>query len=252
MKKIILLASLFVGTLVNAQITVTVQGNAIQDGYTFTTTSLAEAQNGLPQPNKLRFSVTNDGTEGIYVAAKLVSKSSNAPAEGTQLCFGSLCVPNINPGLLVTYYNELPAGETTPGEDDHFINSHAGTDGGPVTYNLAIVRLNYDEENDEYTEAETLRTFNYVYQPLAGLNDVSGLKKLGVTVENTIVKNSLNIAATQDASLQLFDTTGKLVKTTAVKSGNQAVELSALSAGIYLAKFTTADSKTATIKVVKN
>ena len=252
MKKIILLATLFIGALVNAQVTVTVLGNAIQNGYTFTTTSIAQVQDGMPQPNKLRFTVTNDGAEPIYVAAKLVGKSSNAPAEGTQLCFGSLCVPNITPGLLVTYYLELAPGETTPNEDDHFINSHAGTDGGAVTYNLAIVRLNYNEEDQEYTEAETLRTFNYVYQPAAGVTGFDGLQKLGLTIESTVIKNSLTVNATQNASLQLFDTTGKLVKTTAVKSGSQAIELSALTTGVYMAKFTTADNKTAAIKVVKN
>jgi len=256
MKKIILLASLLFGTFVSAQqIAVNVQGNQIQDGYTFTTNSLEEIAGTLPQPNKLRFSVTNTGTEGIFVGTKLISMSSNVDGEGTQLCFGSLCLPNVATGTLVPYYDELPAGETTPGEDDHFVNTNPGTDGNPVSYQIAIVRLSIVETEDgdlEITELETLRTFNYVYQPTAGLNDLSGLQQLGLNLENTVVKNSLNITATQNASLQLFDTTGKLVKTATVKSGSQAIELSALTTGVYMARFTTQGNKVATVKIVKN
>lgn len=239
------------GTLVNAQVTVTAQGSPIEDGYTFTTSSLAGLED-VAQPNKLRFTVTNNGTEGIYVGAKLISASSNAPAEGTQLCFGSLCLPDVSANALVPYYFELAPGETTPSADDHFINSQAGTDGNPVTYQLAIVKLSYNEDEDEYTEIETLRTFSYVYQPAAGLTDLNGLAKLGLTVNNTVIKNALNVNAVQDASLQLFDTTGKLVKAIAVKSGEQSIDLSALTTGIYMARFTTTGNKVATVKVVKN
>jgi len=255
MKKIILLASLFIGSLVSAQqIAVTIQGNQIEEGYTFTTNSLAGI-NDLGQPNKLRFSVTNNGTESIFVGAKLISMSSNAPGDGTQLCFGSLCYPNIDPNTIVPYYDELTPGSTTPSEDDHFINTHAGTDGNAVNYKIGIVRLSVVEtEEGDYTvtELETLITFNYVYQPLAAITTFSALKALGLDVANTVVTNTLNVTATQNASLQLYDVTGKLIKTTGITSGDQAIDLSALNTAVYFARFTTADKKTAQIRIVKN
>jgi hypothetical protein len=255
MKKIILFASLLFVSLTNAQqATVRVNGTLIQDGYTFTTSSLAGLSD-VSQPNKLRFSVTNTGTEGIYVGAKLISKSTNAPAEGTQLCFGSLCLPNVTASTLVPYYDELPAGETTPSEDDHFINTIAGSDSNPVSYQIGIVKLSIvvNEDGDQdVTELETLVTFNYVYQPTAGLNDLSALDRLGLSVQNTVVKNALNVTAAQNADLQIFDINGKAVKVAALKSGAQAVDLSALATGVYTARFTTGTNKVATLKIVKN
>jgi hypothetical protein len=248
MKKIILLAVLALTGIATAQqIKVVRPGGAeLLDGATFTTNSASDETTG---PNRMRFKITNLTDEEMIVGAKVLGFTDNVDGTEVQFCFG-VCLYELSPGIIIP--NEpLAGGATTTADDDHFQNYNVGT-GGPVTYHLAFVKLDYDSDNDVYTEVEELFDFYYTYDATAGVTSFDGLKELGLSIEGTIVKSSLNVNASQSASLQLFDTTGKLVKTTAIKSGSQAIELSALSAGIYMAKFTTADNKTATVKIVKN
>jgi Secretion system C-terminal sorting domain len=250
MKKIILLAILALSGIAQAQqIKVNRPGGLqLNNGDTFVTNSVETPQQNINGSNKLRFTVTNLTEESMRVGIKVKSVSDNVDGTNVQLCF-DICVYDIQPDLLLTGV-EIDGGATTLSSEDHFWSFNAGT-GGPVTYQLAFVKLDGNED-DGYTVVEELLNFNYVYDATAGVSNFDGLKQMGVTVENTVVKNSLNLTAAQNASLQLFDTTGKLIKTTAVKSGAQAIDLSALTTGIYMAKFTTVDNKTAAIKVVKN
>lgn len=253
MKKIILSAILFISALVaNAQqVEVTVQGGTvIEDGYTFTTSSLALPSSSIT-PNKLKFNVKNLTEGEMYVGAKLVSMSSNSTGQNTQLCFGSLCIPNVAVGTVVPQYEALEAGATTPSDDDHFINSNAATDGGAITFQIAIVKLNMDQETMEYTEGETFLTFNYVYQPTAGTSDFDKIKAAGISLNSTVVASNISFTATTAGTLNVFDMSGKKVRTAAFASGSQSIETSSLSAGIYTAQFTTSEKKSGEIKIVK-
>ena len=247
MKKIILLAVLALSFFAQAQQIKVVRpgGGELIDGSTFTTNILSD---DISASNRMRFKITNLTDETMTVGAKVLGFSDNVDGTELQFCFG-VCLTSITPGVLIPG-SGIDPGATTIADDDHFQNNNPGS-GGPVTYHLAFVKLEQNEDGD-YIEVEELLDFYYVYDATAGVTGFDGLQKLGLTVESTIVKNSLNVNATQNASLQLFDTTGKLVKMATIKSGKQEIELSALSTGIYMAKFTTADSKTVTVKVVKN
>lgn len=248
MKKIILLAALLLSGIAQAQqISVSRPGGIqITDGQTITTNSIAT---GDDAPNKIRFKVTNLTEETIQIGIKVLEISDNVDGTQLQLCFDA-CLDNIYEGLVIPNAFLLDPGATTPSNDDHMWNYNPGT-GGDVSYHLAFVKLEYNEETDAYTELEELLDFYYVYQPTAGVTSFSGLQQMGLSIESTVVKNSLNITATQSAALQLFDATGKLVKTATVKSGSQGVDVSALATGVYMAKFTVGN-KAATVKVVKN
>lgn len=248
MKKIILMAALALGTFAQAQQISVVRpgGLELADGETFTTNSISSSEDA---PNKMRFRVLNLTDDTMIIGAKVLSFSNNTDGSMVQLCFNT-CLYEITPGLIIPNV-PIEAGQATPSADDHFWNMNPGT-GGAINYHLAFVKLEYNEEEDTYTELEELLDFYYIYDATAGVTSLDGLQQMGLTVENTIIKNTLNISATQNASLQLFDATGKLVKTVGVKSGAQAIDLAALSTGVYMARFTTAANKTATVKVVKN
>jgi len=243
MKKIILLASLLLCSLTQAQIiTATGNGEAITEGKTFTFNSLEEGEATLTLVAK------NVTTNPIYLKLK-VNSITNADGTSVQFCFGGLCYFSIEEGDTVPANNVLkaiPAGETNVA-NDHFYNENAGVNAAEkVSYNLSFVQV--DETGKELA---TLLTFNYNYSPTASLTSIAALKNMGITVNNTVVKNVLDITATQNTTLEVYTLNSQKVKTVALKNGFQSVDLSALSTGVYFANFTS-NSKRSSIKIVKN
>ena len=95
-----------------------------------------------------------------------------------------------------------------------------------------------------------LQTLSYTYSATAG-TDVAALQQMGISIKNTVVANTAVIMANDAAGMQLFSTTGALVKAGELVSGTNTVDLSSLSAGVYLAKFSAA-GKTASARIIKN
>src|SRR5690606_27533073 len=95
-------------------------------------------------------------------------------------------------------------------------------------------------------------SFGYKYQSTMNTDNFEALKNMGIVVNNTVVKNNLNIDATANASVQLYDITGKLVRTAKIENGSQAIDLSGLNSAVYIAKFKTEDNRATQIKIVKN
>jgi len=249
MKKIILLAALALGSFVNAQqITVnTPGGGSLEEGEVYTTSSVANPN--LNEDNKLRFNITNNTEEDIYVKVKVTSIDGNEEGGSVQLCYW-VCFYDIAVGTVVpdfTAGTEIAPGATTTSSEDHFISFYTGNGTDDVTYGLAFIKTDVNG-----TELETLVNFTYKYQPTAGVKDLAGLKNMGLSINNTVVKNALNIDATVNAAAQVYDINGRVVFTGNVVNGSNALNLSGLSTGVYTARFKTADNKTAEIKLVKN
>ena len=244
MKKLLLLAGLLSLGAVNAQITITHDGVEYEDGYVFTST---EPQTHLP------ILITNTSeTETVYVKIKvdevLNTTLGNNTGDNLQFCILDICYTQVTAGLV---YPPGDIVELSPGESnsnaDHFYSSDAGNGVDPATYSFTVIQT--DENGNETDE---LVSFTYIYAPTAGVNNFEALKNMGIVVNNTIVKNALTIDATVNATVQLFDTNGKLVKTAKIENGTQAIDLSEFNAAIYIAKFMTVDNRSTTIKIVKN
>ena len=242
MKKIILLATLLLSGLTQAQvITATGNGEAITEGKTFTFTSLGEFEANLG------ISVTNVSNANINLKLK-ANYLVNSDGSELQFCFGGECYNSIETGSTVP---STPSGVTLkPGEknnqEDHFFNNNVGGSGNKVIYNLSFIQV-----DDAGKEIATLLTFNYKYSATAGTNDFTALKNIGITVNNTVVKNTMDVTANQNATLEVYTLNGQKVKSAAIKSGSQSVDLSALSTGVYIAGFKTG-TKTSQIRIVKN
>lgn len=245
MKKLLLLAGLlFIGT-VNAQITVTHDGIPFENDDTPFTYNTAGTH--LP----ILIANTSE-TETVYVKIRvdevLNTTLGNNTGNNLQFCVLDICYIGVTAGVSYPPNDivELLPGETTS-ELDHFYSSDPGNGEGPATYSFTVL-----ETDAEGNETDEIVSFTYIYDATAGINNFEALKNMGIALNNTVVNNTLNIDATINSSVQLFDINGKLVKSAKVEIGSQAIDLSELNSAIYIAKFVTSDNRSTTVKIVKN
>lgn len=246
MKKLILLAGLLITGFAQAQIvTITGNGDPIEEGETFTFTTRQ------PQAtSELDLLVTNITDQDIYVKLRMNSITNNANGNQVQFCFGELCFFTVQVGSLVpnnTLQSKIEPGESNPPADHFWNNDEGDVVGQPVSYNMSFVLTDANG-----TILETLRTFNYVYAPTMGTNDFTSLESLGISVSNTVVKDMLKLNSSQKATVEFYSVSGQLVKSSSVAEGNQSIDLSGLSAAVYIAKFTTENNQSSSIRIVKN
>ncbi len=241
MKKIILIAGLLFCGLTQAQITVTGNETEITEGQTFTFNTLDD------ETATLDLVVTNNSANTINIKMK-VKSITNSDGSDVQFCLEQ-CFFNISVGSKVPSFPqgvEIAAGASTVG-DNHFWNNNPGIDQtAPVSYELAIITVDIDGN-----EVDELIAFNYVYSPAASTNDFEALQNAGISLKSTVMNNSIEIDAQQNANLELYNTNGQLVKSVKISTGNQLIDVSSLSTAIYIARFTTEDNKTSQIRVVK-
>jgi hypothetical protein len=166
-----------------------------------------------------------------------------------QFCF-NVCYFMVEAGMTAPEGTEgitLAPGASNNSED-HFLNGYAGDNGNGVTYNMSFIQV--DDAGNQI--GEDLISFSYKYEPTAGVNDFESLQNMGINVKNTVVKNQMDVTANQNATMQVYNINGQLVKTAAITNGSQSVDLSTLSTATYIARFTTAENKTSQIRIVKN
>jgi len=249
MKKIILLAAVFLTTLAQAQapaISVFNGSVEVTEGYQYESHSL-----NVDAPEELKLKVKNLGDATINLKLKTTGLTNADDNLGyIQFCFDGQCnfmvsqnstVPSAVDGLVLT-----PGASN--GDDDHFFSVYKGDiEGQPVIFNLAIVQVDANG-----TEIATLRNFSYKYSATAGLSDFALLSKMGIIINNTIVKNSLDITANQNAKLEVININGQTIKMATIKDGSQSVDLSGLASAVYFARFTNENKQTSQIRIVKN
>lgn len=246
MKKIILAAVLFVSAFAQAQITVWNGEVQLENDATY-------IYNTLGEQNKMHFLVQNETNATINVKLKMVEAINNPDGLNVQFCYGGYCYNTAPQGTLAppgpqSEYTEIPAGSNN-GNTDYFYNSYAGDTPGVVSYKMAIVHI--DAAGAQV--GEPIITFTYKYDPTAAsTTDFTALEQMGIVVNNTIVKNTLDITANQSAKLEIVNINGQSVKTAAIANGSQSIDLSTVAAGVYFARFTTEANKTAQVKIAKN
>jgi len=244
MKKFILSAALLFAGLAQAQLTITGNDQEIAEGQTF-------IFNTLNAQAALHLQVINETEEPVYIQLK-VNSITNADGSEVQFCFGEQCYFDIEQNDVVPTGAYLTQGAIEPGETnpsgDKFLNSNPGTvSGQDVIYNLSFLKV-----TNTGSILETLVTFNYKYSPTASVDDFTALKNMGVTLSSTVVKSQLDVTADDNVTMELYNINGQIVKTATVAQGTQAVDLSSLSAAVYIASFTTQDNRTSKIRIVKN
>lgn len=211
-------------------------GNAITDGQEF-----VFGDNTIPG-GYLNFFVTNDSDAPINMKIEFVS--TNNSGDVFQICFGGQCISETEvgesypPGPPAT----IDAGDTT-GEGNHLFNYGESAE-DILEYVCRFYQL--DEAGNEVGDDLTV---TYRYNPLLSIDEVEA--QAGISISSTILKNTLDFSAAQAGTLSLYDVQGRLVTTASFESGQQTVDVSSLSAQVYIASFRTVQGANQSIRLLK-
>jgi hypothetical protein len=240
MKKLIYLVVLFTGISLQAQIAVTKH-----DGTPITDNQILTYNSTDYNLSALEFYVRNNGSSSTRVLIECVSLT-NTDGTGFELCFGNQCLSAVS---AANSYPDTPvtlAPNATNGNFDHFYNSNPGN--GQImdfVFRFYQVDLGGNEVSNSIT-------FTYRYNPNLAVNSFSALSSMGVQLASTTMTNNLELTAAKNMQLELIDLAGKTVSTYAIQTGNNQLSVAQLSAGVYIARFTTNEGASGTIKLIKN
>lgn len=193
------------------------------------------------------FKIFNTSTsENMRVKAKVVSMT-NATGSTLQLCIGDVCLNTITAGS--SYPNNAvnigPSGQNS--DFDHLDSNFAGIDPAlPVEYVIKIYQL--DANNVEVGNSVT---FTYRYSSVLATQGFNALSTAGIQIKSNMVHSELEIKSLKNVQVELFDMTGKRVDFQNLDSGEQAINVANLNAGVYIANFKNDAGQTASAKFVK-
>lgn len=236
MKKIhLLLTFLFLTTFAFAQFNVIDYDDVpILDGdiRTFNSTGEADAT--------LYFWINNESmVDDIFVKIKLES-ITNSDGSSFQFCFGTLCIFDVQDGQTYPVSGvpeTIPAGGTNP-QFDKFYNENEG-DGSnyPIDYVWKFFQV--DGNGDEIGESIT---FTYRFDPTLSVSDFDN--NMGVTLQNTIAKDILNVESINPLNFEILSLNGQLIQEGQIESGINNIHISGKT-GVYFIRFSdSSDSST--------
>jgi hypothetical protein len=190
----------------------------------------------------LNFRITNTSTIPLDIKIKCVSLTNTS---GTQfeLCYGGSCFDSVSlNGIYPDYENFLAAGQSNPSQGEHFVNFNPGN-GSIIDYVFTVYAVGAESQST---------TFTYRYDATLSLNGTAELSSLGITLQNTVIQNELNFNSAVSGKIVLVNLNGQQIGDYSFNEGTQTINFSALSAGIYIANFQTAEGKSSQIKLIKN
>ncbi len=217
------------------------QGNPLQDGglYTYDTNDF--------EPAKLKYVIGNtSATDDINVLIEVVS-FTNTDGTNCQLCVQPLCFFSINEGQ--SYPNNpitlSPGADNGP--NDYFSNTNPG-DGAnyPIEYVLRFYTV-----DDNGNEVGSDLTVTYQYSPNVSTSSFS-LKDLGVTLESTVISESLNFDTDNKVSLRIYDINAREISGYNANIGQHRYNLSNLSTGHYVVIFEDNSGRKTQVRIQKN
>ncbi|MGV9002980.1 T9SS type A sorting domain-containing protein [Flavobacterium sp.] len=249
MKKICIILLCFFSSMSFAQMTMKkLDGTPINNGDVFTYTVLGDSSGLLdPDPAYFGFKIYNSSNSNISVKMKCIAITGGASGNSLQfcidpICIGSIIVGNSYPADMVS---TIPANGSN-GNFDHFINFDGGTGNNIIDYVLKFYMLGSFGE-----EVGTPITMTYRYNPTLSTQGFSSLSTAGINVVSSLVNSQIQFNTTTNGSAQLFDLNGRQLSTLNFASGNNSIDVSNLSAAVYILNFTTQEGKSGSLKIIK-
>lgn len=242
MKKLLPLFFIFITSAIHSQISLSrLNGDPIIDGQVV-------AFNTIDYPaSEMDFHVRNlsvTTTTNVKVTCEALV---NNDGSGFELCFGNECLAFVELGETYPSTAVVLAPNGINGNFDHFLNTNAGSGTYPKDYVFRFFQV-----NGTGNEVSNSITTTYRYDPTLSVDDINQLQTSGVIVKSTSVKNDLLLDVLKPNHMSVFDINGRLVNSTKLLYGLQTVDVSNLSSGVYILKFTSEEGTVATKKIIKN
>lgn len=204
------------------------------DIVTFTTAEYEDA--------KLKFLTYNDGTENMFVKVECEGLT-NTDGSLMEVCYGA-CYTGIE--SFVAYPLDAPIFVGPGGHQgilaDYFSNTDNNSD--LVEYDFRFFQTDMDGFEIEGTSFR----FKYRYDGTMSVSDANSIAI--AQVSPTVIKGQTNVTLKENALVQVLNLEGKSVKSLKLNSGSSQLDLSGLSAGVYLIQFKGDSGLTTTKKVV--
>lgn len=244
MKKVVfILISLFSVQTMFSQFTLENQnnGNTISDGEIIVFNQL-----GYPNGN-MYVDIYNNTSSPINIHSQCIGLV-NTDGSSFQYCVGNTCYNNVYVGQYCPANPfQIPANSKN-GNFDGFLNANPG-DGTNYPCDYTFKFFQTDASGNEIGTPITL---TYRYQSSLSTEDFSTLQNFGIELSSTIIENELSLTAkNENLEITIFDLTGKLVTSKKLTTGNNTIDLTNISSGIYQVIFSNGNSKNLATKIVK-
>jgi len=241
MKKILPLVFVFFVSVMHAQIALSRHnGSPIVDGQVV-------AFNTVVYPAcEMDFYVTNlssTTSTNVKIACEALI---NNDGTGFELCFGNECLSYVEQGEIYPSIPVILAPNGRNGDFDHLLNTNAGTGSLPKDFVFRFYQI-----NGTGNEISNSITMTYRYDSTLSIDDINQLETSGVIVKSTLVNNELSLDVLKPSQMTLYDITGKLVYNKKLEYGVQTVDVSNLSSGVFILKFTSEEGRVSTKKILK-
>lgn len=248
MKKIrILLVCSFVSFFSHAQIALAKDdGTPIANGQIFTYNTTDE------DAATFHYKIKNTSSGNIKVRIKVMS-IQNANGNSFQFCYLSTCLPSVTvngiyPSNSSSAISIGPNSET-PSTGYNMWNSNPGTGTFPMDYVLKYYLV--DGFNSEYGTPVTI-TYRYNPNSVLSVNDIKDSKKSYAEVLETVVKNNIQVTSKENISYTVLNMEGRSLLSGNLKKGNDAVNVSTLTSGIYMITLKNNQGQIISKKIIKN
>lgn len=229
--------------ITNAQLVVTKGDNTpINNGDVIGFAVTGEASN-------LNYKLVNTSNQPINVKIRCVSLL-NTNGSNFEFCFDQ-CYNSVSAGT--DYPNgagapayDIVAANSTNSSGYHFKNFNPST---PANYVFRFFRV-----DSSGFPIGTGIDFTYRYDTalsVADIEKVNTLKGMGINLNNNSVTETMDFENSQNATMKIYDLSGKLVLENQLLVGAQSIQVSGLNSGIYMASFSNLEGQNATVKVVK-
>lgn len=203
-------------------------------------------QLGYPGGN-MYVDIYNNTSSVIYMHSQCTGLV-NTTGANFQYCVGNTC------------YNSVYVGQNCPanpftipangknGNFDGFLNANAG-DGVNYPCDYTFKFFQTDASGNQIGSEVTM---TYRYQSTLTTEDFNTLQNFGIELHNTIVENQLTFISNKDnLSINIFDLSGKKVMSKNIENGQNSIDLSNISTGLYQVLFSNENNQILTTKIIK-
>ena len=243
MKKILFSALVFFAFSVNANAQFTVSktdGTPVSSGQTLTFSSIVLAEASL----SLKIINTAAGNINVKITCQSMT---NTDGHLMEVCFGPDCYPTTSVNQLFPSTGSVNIAVGGVDISSHFFNNDLGiSTTTPVDYVFKIYQV-----NGLGAQIGTPFIFTYRYDASLSINTNNLLNAKSVNLKSTTVENNLDIEVNLRSEFTIYDLNGKLVLANKLENGVQSIDISNLSSGLYLIKFTDSKGDTSSLKFIK-